>query len=170
MKQFIGYSSPPAFWARLRRSGTVWQEEGQSLVEIAFSLTVLLMLLVGIIFGGITFYDYVTLAEAVEAGARTIATNQAAGVGPPTACTLGENALTTAAANLKTSRIAIIGGPGGETFTGTSKCAALTTGDYVTLGATYPCSLTIPFAGINLCPVQNSNGSFISATTTMRVE
>jgi Flp pilus assembly protein TadG len=170
MKQLVDHVFSPRFWVRQHRSGAAWRDEGQSLVELALMLPLLLMLLAGLIFGGITFYDYVTLADAVEAGARMIVTNQGAGKGPPTACTLGENALTSAAANLKTSQITISGGAGGETFTGTSKCTSLQTGDYVTLGATYPCYLKIPFAGINLCPVQNSNGSFISSTTTMRIE
>ena len=147
-------------------------EEGDALFEFAMVLPLLSMLLVGVIYGGITFYDYVTLADAVAVGARTIATNRGAGAGPPTACTLGETALTNAATNLKSAQITIDSGAGTEGFTGPggSTCGALVAGDYVTMTATYPCSMTIPFAKVNLCPVQNANGSFISSTTSLRIE
>ena len=143
-------------------------EEGNQLFEFGMVLPLLSMLLVGIVYGGIAFYDYVTLANAVAVGARTIATNRDAGSGPPTACTMGETDLKSAAVNLKSSSITIAV----ESFTGTggSTCSALASGDYVTVSATYPCSLTIPFAKINLCPVQNAGGSFFNSTTTVRIE
>ena len=144
------------------------REEGDALFEFAMVIPLLSMLLVGIIYSGITFYDYVTLADAVAVGTRTIAVNQGAGTGPPTACSMGETDLKNAATNLKTASITIaaetFSGPGGST------CSALVKGDYVTMTATYPCSLTVPFAKINLCPIQNAGGSFISSTTTMRIE
>jgi hypothetical protein len=162
----------PKLRAGVRRILRMCSEEGDALFEFAMILPLLSMLLVGIIYGGITFYDYVTLANAVEVGARTIATNRGAGAGPPTACTLGETALTNAATNLKSGLITIDSGPSTESFTGSggSTCNALVAGDYVTVSATYPCSLTIPFAKINLCPVQNAGSSYISSTTTMRIE
>jgi len=153
---------------RARRILRLRSERGDALFEFAMVTPLLSMLLVGIIYGGMTFYDYVTLADAVAVGARTIAINRGAGTGPPTACTMGETALTNAATNLKSSSITIAT----ETFTGPggSTCSALVAGDYVTMTATYPCTLTVPFANINLCPVQNANGSFISSTTSMRIE
>ena len=153
---------------RVRRILPVRGEEGDAMFEFAMVLPLLSMLLVGIIYGGITFYDYVTLADAVAVGARTIATNRGAGTGPPTACSMGETALDNAATNLKSGSLTI----SAETFTGPggSVCSALVAGDYVTVTATYPCSMTVPFANINLCPVQNAGGSFISSTTSVRIE
>jgi Flp pilus assembly protein TadG len=165
-------SDKPGFWpglrVRARRIVRARREEGDALFEFAMVLPLLSMLLVGIIYGGITFYDYVTLADAVAVGARTIATNRGAGTGPPTACSSGQTALTNAATNLKSASITIAA----ETFTGPggSSCSALVAGDYVTMSATYPCSMTIPFAAVNLCPVVNGNGSFISSTTSVRIE
>ena len=165
-------SARPGFRARLR-VGPRWfaclrSEKGNALFEFAMITPLLSALLIGIIYGGITFYDYVTLADAVAVGARTIAINRGVGSGPPTACSLGETALTNAATNLKTPSISIAA----ETFAGSggSSCSNLVAGDYVTLSATYPCSLTVPFTKINLCPVQNAGGSFISSTTIMRIE
>jgi Flp pilus assembly protein TadG len=138
------------------------------MLEFALVLPLLVILLVGIIFGGITFYDYVTLANAVAIGARTLATNRAVGAGPPDACSLAETALQNAAYSLKQSSITIAD----PTFTGTggSTCSALAPGDAATMSATYPCYMTIPFLNINLCPVVNANGSFISSQTTVRIE
>jgi len=157
---------------RVRAIRCVRREEGNALFEFAMVLPLLSMLLVGIIYGGMTFYDYITLADAVAVGARAVVTNRGAGAGPPNACTMGETALTNAATSLKTSLITIGTGPGTEAFSGTggSTCAALVAGDYVTVTAKYPCSLTIPFTGVNLCPIQGSGGSFINSSTTMRIE
>ncbi len=148
------------------------RERGSSLYEFAMVLPVLSMLMVGTIYGGITFYDYAMLNYAVAIGAKTVANNRAVGSATPNACTLGENALTKAAYNFS-GVITINNGPGRETFAGASTCTALVQGDTVTMTATYPCNLTIPFAGINLCPVRtvavNTNvpsGTTLASTTT----
>jgi Flp pilus assembly protein TadG len=166
MKRSIRFGFPSRIRQPWRRN--LRGDRGSALFEFAMVLPLLSMLLVGIIYGGVTFYDYLTLADAVAVGARTLATNRSAGTGPPTACALGETALTNAATNLKTPSITIAA----EAFTGTggSTCSALVAGDAVTMSATYPCNLTIPIAKINLCPVVNGNGSFISSTTTVRIE
>jgi Flp pilus assembly protein TadG len=172
MKRSIGHDSLPPFWARLRRSGPAGWEAGQSLVETAFLLTLLLPLLVGIILGGIMFYDYVTLADAVEAGARELVTNQTNNQ----ACYMAGQTITSAAANLNTNQITVTFSPGIASGTyvegNPSKITActLTEGSYASVTATYPCSMTIPFTKINVCPVQNGSSSFISSTTTMRIE
>jgi Flp pilus assembly protein TadG len=157
----------------LRRTfGRPKGEEGSSLFEFAMVLPLLSMLLVGIIYGGITFYDYVTLADAVAVGARELATN----AGNNQACYLAEQALLNAATNLNTSNIKVsfpnttVSGTYNATDSPAMTCS-VTEGTAQSVQATYPCSLTIPFVGINLCPVQNSNGSsFISSQTTVRIE
>jgi Flp pilus assembly protein TadG len=135
-------------------------------------LPLLSMLLVGIIYCGIAFYDYVALANAVAGGARILAVSAGAGVGPPTACNLAETALKNAAGSLNQSQIIIAP----ETF-GSSTCTHLQANDWATISASYPCNLAIPFTGINLCPVQGSSTSTIcpysyciSSTTTVRIE
>jgi Flp pilus assembly protein TadG len=122
-------------------------------------LPLLAILLVGIIKGGILFYDYVVLADAVAAGARTLATSRSKG----NACTLAETALKNAAYNLNQSLITIQP----ETFTGGggSTCTALQQNDAVTMAATYPCDMTIPFLGSNFWP-----SCTLSSQTTVRIE
>ena len=171
MKRSIGYGFAPSWWARLRKSGPAGREEGASLIELALMLPVLSMLLVGTIFAGITFYHYVTLVDAVAAGARELATNGAA----TDSCYLAEQALVNAAVNLNTAQINVTFS--GTTVSGTysagnpsSLTCTLTQNSPVSLQATYPCSLSIPFVGINLCPVQSGSSYLISSQTTVRIE
>jgi Flp pilus assembly protein TadG len=56
---------------RLRR-----KEDGQALVEFAFVVPVLLLLVLGIIQFGILFNNYITLTDAVRAGARQAAVSR----------------------------------------------------------------------------------------------
>ena len=166
--------------ATRRTSVRAGREEGSALFEFAMVLPLLAILVVGIIFGGITFYDYVTLADAVAVGARTLATSQ--GISSP--CTTATTALTNAATNLNASTITVsISFP--ATNTNSDSCTTLYGGDAAVVNATYPCNLTIPFLGTNLCPVHgptsttNSSGattmscpytSCISSTTTIHIE
>ena len=157
-------SGRSGFWQHLPRARrTIVRaggEEGSSLFEFALVLPLLMILLVGIIKGGVLFYDYVVLADAVASGARMLATNRASGNGNP--CTLGETALKNAAYNLNQSLITIQP----ETFSGTggSTCAALAPNDAVTMSATYPCDMTIPFLG-SFWPTCT-----LSSQTTVRIE
>jgi Flp pilus assembly protein TadG len=135
------------------------REEGSSLFELAMALPLLTMLLVGIIKGGILFYDYVTLADAVAVGARTLATSR----GVSAACTTAETALTNAATNLVTSNITIT-----ISFSSANdSCLGSVdwvSGDQANVQATYPCNLAIPFAG-NLWPTCT-----LTSQTTVRIE
>jgi len=162
----------PIIRMRQRTNIRVGSEKGQALYEFAVVVPMLSIFLIGIIYGGIAFYDYVTLANAVAAGARVMAVSGGAGLGPPTGCNLGETALKNAAGSLNPSNITIVP----ETF-GVSSCTQLQEGDWATMSATYPCNLAIPFTGINLCPVQGSSTSTtcpfpycIRSSTTVRIE
>jgi len=179
----------PKMRPRRRKFGRLGGEEGSTLIEFAMGAVVLSTFLIGIIYGGITFYDYEVLTYAVSVSAKTIATNRGASTNP---CTLGENALTSAAYNLIQSEITIDQGAGTEVFTGSggSTCSALKPGDEVTVTATYPCNLYFPRLGINLCSVpqglitsstgQTSGDTIgncpspyaycVASTTTVRIE
>jgi len=134
-------------------------DRGSSLFELALSLPILAVLLVGIIKGGILFYDYVTLADAVAVGARTLATSR----GVSTACTSAETALTNAATNLVTAKITpSVSFPSSNPHT--DSCTSLYAGDAAAVEATYPCDLMIPFVG-NVWP-----GCTLTSETTIRIE
>jgi Flp pilus assembly protein TadG len=176
MKRSTGSSFRPPLRVRLRTIIRLGGEEGHALYELALMVPMLSMLLVGIIFGGITFYNYVELTNAVAAGASVLANSRSAG---SNACTQAENAITSAAGNLTTSQLTIAT----PSFAGASSCAStLVQYDAGTVSATYPCNLPIPFTGtpgINLCPVlgttsKTKNASCpttycISASTTVSI-
>jgi Flp pilus assembly protein TadG len=67
----------------MRRFTHIRREDGQALVEFALVLPILLMLATGITSFGLTFYRYITLTDAVRAGARTFSL----GRGSPDPCT-----------------------------------------------------------------------------------
>jgi Flp pilus assembly protein TadG len=120
----------------------------------------LLMVIFGIIKFGILFGQYTTLTNATAYGARTLAVNRGAGTGPPTACTLAQTALQSAATTLSASQINIsITFPSPETST----CSDLQPGDAATVQATYPCDLQILF--LNAWP-----SCQLTAETVVRIE
>jgi len=136
------------------------RDSGQALVEFAWSLPLLMLIMVAILKFGIFFYNYITLCNAVGTAARTLAVNRGAGTGPPTACSLATTALTSAAQNLTTSQItSSITFPSPDTST----CSALVSGDSAVVQATYPCSLVI--FGNNVIP-----NCTLSSQTTIRIE
>ena len=183
-----------------RAAAQARQEEGSAMFEFGLAwLFILAPMLIGIIYGGITFYDNVVLANAVAVGARALATGQ----GDPTVCTDANTALTAAAYGLNSAQLVISSPPTFTTVTGdpgTSSCNAtsgtsptgatcspetpcqnLAKGEFVTVTATYPCVLYFPTLGINLCPVSGvgtSNPSptcsqsayCLSSTATARIE
>ena len=142
----------------------VWHgQEGKVLYLFAALLVVLLGMAAMSIDIGFAIHAQRELqasADAVATGARTLATNRAAPSGNP--CTLGETALKNAAYNLNQSLITIQP----ETFTGGggSTCAALQPNDAVTMSATYPCDMTIPFLGSFWASCA------LSSQTTVRIE
>jgi len=139
-------------------------EEGAALYELAMVTPFLSMLLLGIIWGGITFYDYTVLADAVAAGARTLATNREAGATSSTnlnACQLAQDTVQSATQNLNQSNLT---NPAAASFTGSSTCDSLIVNETGIVWAAYACNLPIPFTSMNLCPL--AQGGAINANLT----
>ena len=72
-------------------------ERGQTMTEFAFVVPILLVLLLGIVQFGIAFNNYVTLTDAVRAGARKAAVSRN-NTDPESIC---KTAIISAASNLK---------------------------------------------------------------------
>jgi Flp pilus assembly protein TadG len=121
-------------------------ERGQTMVEFTLVIPVLLLVLFGIIQFGITFNNYLTLTDAVRAGARTAAVSRLSST--PTADTV--NKVKTAAGDLNQTNLNI-------TVTTT-----WTQGSDVVVKATYPYS-------ISLLGMVIASGN-LSSQTTERVE
>ena len=122
------------------------EERGQTTTEFAIVLPILCLLLFGVIQFGILFNNYVTLTDAVRAGARKAAVSRQAS-DPQGACL---SQVRTSAQDLDQSKLT-------PTCTSTWLPAA-----DVTVTATYPYS-------INLMGVVIASGN-LKSTTTERVE
>lgn len=129
-----------------RKRAALQNQRGQTLVEFALVLPLIAILLFGVIQFGIAFNNYVTLTDAVRAGARKAAVSRQTGdpVGNATA------AVYSSAADLSASNLNV------------SVSSDWQPGDPVTVTATYPYS-------INLLGVVVKTGS-LSSKTTERVE
>ena len=129
-------------------------QKGQAMVEFVIVAPILLLLVFGIIQFGILFNNYLTLTDAVRAGARQAAVSRGLPdqVGPAT------NRVIAASANLNVSNLAVTVTPL-DPATGTQSWVQ---GGDVTVKATYPYS-------INLLGLVVKSGTMTSQTTE-RVE
>ena len=115
------------------------REDGQAMVEFAMVLPILVVLLLGIVQFGIIFNNYETMTDAARVGARQAATSRLSG----DAGTLGKAAVYAAATNLNASDLNV---DVSSCAPGTYPCSTqdwLTTGNEVTVKATYPYSINI---------------------------
>ncbi|MGH9895513.1 MAG: TadE/TadG family type IV pilus assembly protein [bacterium] len=124
------------------------REQGQALTEFALILPLLVVLLFGIIQFGIAFNNYVTLTDAVRAGARQGAVGRH--IGGPAAAGAVEDRVREAASGLNQDELAV------------TVSSPFTQGSDVTVTATYP--YTISLFGL---PVWDGD---LTSTTTERVE
>jgi hypothetical protein len=127
--------------ARLRHD-----EKGQTATELALVLPVFCLLLFGIIQFGILFNNYVTLTDAVRAGARKAAVSRL----QPSPCGAGESAVRSAGGGLDQGKLAV------------SCSSSWQPGADLTIDASYPYE-------INLLGFVAKSGSLTSKTTE-RVE
>jgi Flp pilus assembly protein TadG len=111
----------------MNRRTQIRSEQGQTMAEFAIVLPVLVVLLFAVIQFGILFNNYVTLTDAVRAGARTAAVsrNDADPAGATT------TAVRASAADLNQSNLAV------------SVNSGWTAGTDVTVTATYPYSISL---------------------------
>ena len=123
-------------------------ESGQSLVEFALVLPILCVLLFGIVQVGISYKDYVTVTDAVRAGARKGAVSRNLGSSSATSATVSQ--VRSSASDLDQSKLDV---------TVTSGWGP---GDDLQVKASYPYD-------INLLGFVVASGKF-SSTTTERVE
>lgn len=158
--------------ARLQRARrprlSIWgSEEGTAMVEFALSLLLFLILLFGFFTFALVLNNYIELSYAVQAEATALATNRAAGTGPPTACSLAITALDNAAGNLKTSQITTnlsTLSPNPFPSPDTSTCSSLAPGDNAIVEASYPCNLQV--IGLNFWKGKCT----LKVTTAIRIE
>ncbi|HEX4031104.1 MAG TPA: TadE/TadG family type IV pilus assembly protein [Terracidiphilus sp.] len=124
-------------------------EDGNSLVEFALTLPILMAVLMAIFEFGIAFNSQLQLTQAVGAGAQYLQTIRTTTTDP---CQDTMTAIKNSAPTLKASSISLsLTMSGGSPVSG-STCSGqqsqLSQGGPVTVYATYPCNITI--FGVNL--------------------
>jgi Flp pilus assembly protein TadG len=136
-------------------------ERGAAVVEFALAVPVLLLIVVGTAQFGLTLNNYVTLTDAVRAGARQFAVSR----GGSTPKTDAVDRIYGSAPNLTQTNLTIALSVNGTACTTDTACStALAAGVPATITASYPCSLVI--SGIDFTP----SGCTLTAQTTERVE
>jgi Flp pilus assembly protein TadG len=126
------------------------EQRGQTMTEFALVLPVLVSLLFGIIQFGVLFNNYVTLTDAVRAGARTAAVSRLST--DPVGDTI--NKIESAASDLDQTKLTPVVPP----------ASAFVRGNDIAVKATYPWEIRLPLIGITL-----ASGD-LTSTTTERVE
>lgn len=125
------------------------EEEGQSLIEMAMVLPVMLLVVTGIMTFGLAFNNYVLLTEATSVAARTIAVSRGQTLNP---CSTASQAVYSAAPMLTQSNLNFTFVLNGTTYTGASCASSSTTsgaagnlvqGTNATVTVTYPCSVQV---------------------------
>lgn len=137
---------------RTRRWG--WREDGQSLVEFAIIMPVLLLVLTGILQFGLMFDKYLSMTDAVRTGARTLALGR--GLSDPCDPAITQAVNSALGTGLTASQVTV-------TLTNPDTCGSGTypnrtggseaQGDEATVSATYPYTITVfgmPLFHLNL--------------------
>jgi Flp pilus assembly protein TadG len=132
-------------------------QKGQAMVEFALVLPVLMLLIVGIVKLGIVFNNYLTLNDAVRAGARQLAIGRGQNLD---VCSQAANRVRTSAGNLDPAKLDV---PSPTVSAGScSPGTSMVIGSDGRVTASYPCDIKIPpFIDISLT---------CTASTTERVE
>jgi Flp pilus assembly protein TadG len=144
-------------------------EEGQSLIESAFCLPILMMVAMGIFSFGLVFNNYLILTNAVSIGAQQLAISRGQTTDP---CATAAGPVDAASPTLNSKKYVFTFVLNGTTYTGTSCSSGSTTtgaagnlvqGSSARVTVTYPCSLTI--YGVNTVP-----GCTLTAQTTELIQ
>jgi Flp pilus assembly protein TadG len=136
------------------------EQNGQSLVEFALTLPVLLLVLTGITTFGLAMNNYLTLTEATSVGARQIAISRSQTLDP---CSVASAAVYAAAPSFTQSKFTFTFTFDGVNYSGAS-CASSSTstgaagnlkqGMPATVSVTYPCSLVAYKYNFGTCNLQ----------------
>jgi Flp pilus assembly protein TadG len=142
------------------RGGAWRSERGSAIIEMAATLPILALLVLGIGRLGVTFNNFIALTDAVRNGSRQLTTGR--GVSNP--CQSARNRVYAAAPTLSQAQMSLTMTLNGGTVANNS-CSntALTAGQDATVAATYPCD--IAFFGIDFAP-----NCTLTASTTGRIE
>ena len=127
----------------------VHSQDGQSAVEFALVLPILLIVVMGIFSFGIAFNQYILLTEATSVGARQLAISRGNTLDP---CSTVSSVVQAAAPLLNSSQLSYSIVLNGTTYTSTSCSSSSTTtgaagnlkqGSNASVTVNYPCSIQV---------------------------
>jgi Flp pilus assembly protein TadG len=137
-----------------------YRDEGQSLVEFALTLPVLLLVVTGITTFGLAMNNYLSLTEATSVGARQIAISRSQTLDP---CAVGSAAVYAASPGFNQQKFGFTFTFNGVNYNGAS-CASSSTatgaagnlkqGMPATVSITYPCNLVAYNYNFGTCNLQ----------------
>jgi len=141
------------------------RDDGQSLLEFALALPVLLLVVTGIAAFGLAFNNYILLTEATAVGARQLTVSRGQTLDP---CATFSGAVLAAAPLLKQADLTFSISLNGSTYTGTTCSGTSTSGapSNMILGTNAVVTVTYPFSlnvyGLKIVPT----GTLLTAKTT----
>ncbi len=136
------------------------RENGQALVEFSLVLPILLVVMLGLMKFGLLFENYLTLTDAVRAGARQLAIGRGGSDPCAAAVTATQNAGGSLSLSGRVTTSITVNNANGTTCTSST---ALVSGNSATVTATYPCDAKI--FGVTYIP-----NCQLSASATERIE
>jgi Flp pilus assembly protein TadG len=144
------------------RGGPIKDRKGIAALEFALIAPALLLMIVGMATFGVALNNYLTLTDAVRAGARILASSRSS----TTPYSSATNAIYSSAPTLTTASLTITMTVNGTACSSDGGCAttlAASAGSPSSVSATYPCNLSV--MGFNFAPTCT-----LTSTTTERVE
>jgi Flp pilus assembly protein TadG len=119
------------------------EDEGASLIEVAFTLPIVMLVMTGVFSVGFAYYNQEALAQGVAAGAQYLSVDRTSTTDP---CADVYAKLTAAAPSLKTSSITLTTTMNGTAYSGNT-CSGdqsqLVLASTATVKATYPCNIGV---------------------------
>jgi len=142
--------------ARKKSTGLLHCQEGGPLVEFAMVLPMMMLVVTGIFYLGITLCLYLQLTNATQVGAQLLSVSRGQTTDP---CSSVSAAVEAAAPNLKTSNLTFAYSLDGQPYSGTT-CSAgasyLVQGTSASLTVTYPVNVGIYGLGWGTIPLKSS--------------
>ena len=141
------------------------KDEGQSSVELALTLPVLLLVVTGITSFGVTFNNYLELTEATSVGARQLAISRGQTQDP---CQTLVTAVEAAAPTLKPASLTFAISLNGNSYAGTSCSGSSTSGapSNMVLGTSAVVTVTYPYS-LSLYAITMTSSNLTAQTTEL---
>jgi Flp pilus assembly protein TadG len=144
------------------------EDKGQSLIEFALTLPIFMLVITGVLYFGVVFFDYLMLTEATQVGTRQLMISRGQTLDP---CQTLANAVYAAAPNLQPGNMTFSISLNGANYTSTSCSGTATSGApaNMVLGTNAVVTVTYP-AKLALVGDVISSGFLLRAQETEQIQ